>query len=145
MKKLTFVFIFVFSSLGYSQIIQNVEQRETILNLQKEEIYEGKIGLTETYPIENYYAIITEHRDIRSQVVNIYFDFGHASGHFDIDYIIDENGNKFQLYSIVDAMNYMRKLGWTYVDTSEHVWPNVHVTKYLFENKGDAIVPFIKD
>lgn len=42
-------------------------------------------------------------------------------------------------------MNYMRKLGWTYVDTSEHVWPNVHVTKYLFENKGDALVPYIKD
>jgi len=139
---LTLLFCFC-SSLSFSQIIQNLEQRETILDLQKKEIYEGKIGLTETYPIKNYYAIVTEHRDIRSQVVNIFFDFGQASGYFDIDYIIDDNGNKFQLYSVVDAMNYMKKLGWHFVESSEHVWPNLHLTKYLFENTGNAIVPIL--
>lgn len=35
MKKLVIVFILIFSTVGYSQIIQNLEQRETILDLQK--------------------------------------------------------------------------------------------------------------
>ena len=141
---LSLLFCF-YSSLSFSQIIQPQEQRQAILDVQKKEIYIGGIGLSKPYPIKNSFAMVIVHRDVRSNATNVFFDFGQESGYFDIDYIIDENGKKFEVYSAVDALNYMKELGWFYKESNSHFWIEVFITNYLFENTGEAVVPILKE
>jgi|SRR5690554_169600 len=150
MKKLILVLIIFQSVIISAQIAVSKDQLRSILVAKNNKTYSGRIGLTKSYPISNSnsFAIITEKRNIDTNASIVYFDFGQESGFFEIDYIIDENGNKFQIFSAVDAMNYMKKLGWKYLGNKgyEYLQYSHHsLSKYIFENTGDAIVPIIEN
>ena len=145
MPKFILLLVLFQTTLSFSQISQNKEQRQAILDATKKGVYDGNIGVINSYAPKSNFVIITEQRDINSNFANVFFDFGQESGFFDIDYIVDEDGVKFQLFSVVDALNYMKKLGWHLVETNGYGWLQFYITKYLFENKGDAVVPIIKE
>lgn len=144
MKLIFSIFLSLISISSYAQITQNQEQRKAILEVKKKQLYVGSIGLTNTYPIKNSYALIIEQRDLRSNSIAVYFDFGQESGYFNVEFILDENGNKFHIFSIVDALNYMKELGWDYIDRNMIIKADGIFTTYLMENKADGVTPTIK-
>ena len=44
----------------------------------------------------------------------------------------DENGNKIEFYTMVDAMNYMSKRGWDYVECVTYAQSGKNVVHYIF-------------
>ena len=99
MKRLVIYLILINSTFCFAQIDKTQEQRKAILDAQKKEIYVGSIGLSRDYGLDNAFAIITEHRSTKSNNIDVFFDFGQESGFFDIDFIINEKDEKFQIFS----------------------------------------------
>lgn len=61
------------------------------------------------------YAELVGTKKLLSSKVSVEVDYGQASSIFQNDRIVDENGKSISFNSMVDAMNYMGKFDWEFV------------------------------
>lgn len=115
------------------------EERQAELNTRKRNNYIAREKLD--YPPE--FALIVAQGQLFTKNVNITIDFGQKSGYFEQSFIRDKNGKKIRFYTVVDALNYMKHLGWEFIDAYAITIGNSNVYHYLFKNNGDATIPNI--
>lgn len=76
-----------------------------------------------------------------SKKVNVQVDFGQATSFWkSIDYLKDEKGKAISFNSMVDAMNYMGKEGWEFVQAYVVTTNNQNVYHWLLKKEVDKAV-----
>lgn len=79
------------------------------------------------------YAELLGYKKFLSQKVLVEIDFGQASKFFQNDLIVDENGKAITFNSMVDAMNYMGKFNWEFVQAYIVTEGNQNVYHWLMK------------
>jgi hypothetical protein len=79
------------------------------------------------------YAELLGYKKFLSQKVLVEIDYGQASKFFQNDLIVDENGKAITFNSMVDAMNYMGKLDWEFVQAYIATEGNQNVYHWLMK------------
>ena len=74
----------------------------------------SKLYAQEKYKV--YCSIIGNEHELKNGVVSITIDYGQDELYK--NYLVDDQGNKLQFKTMISAMNYMSKLGWSLEDTS---------------------------
>ena len=97
-----------------------------------------------------YAELLGTKKPFSSKVV-VEIDYGQSSNIFQNDAIVDENGKAISFNSMVDAMNYMGKLGWQFVQAivitegSQSVYHWIMRREVSIDDKGNYIPMTRKD
>lgn len=86
------------------------------------------------------YCQLLGHGKWMSTKVNVTVDFGQETNFWRkyLDhYLVDENGNKIKFNSMVDAMNYMGRLGWEFEQAYVVTVGNQNVYHWLLSKEVD--------
>lgn len=129
--------IFILSSSSTLAQKKTKEERQAELDARKSGDYIAREKLE--YPPS--YALILAKGQLFTKKVDVTIDFGQKSGYFEQSFIRDKNGKKIRFYTVIDALNYMKFLGWEFVDAYAITIGSSNVYHYLFKNNGDAIIP----
>ncbi|PQJ33021.1 hypothetical protein BST92_14300 [Nonlabens arenilitoris] len=113
------------------------EERQAELDAKKE----GNYIAREKLDYSPSFALLLAQGQMFTKKVNVTIDFGQKSGFFEQSYIRDENGKKIKFYTVIDALNYMKSLGWEFIDAYAITIGNSNVYHYLFKNDGNAKIP----
>ena len=73
-----------------------------------------------------------------SSVINIHVDFGQKTKFFTLDkqtILKDENGEALEFNSMIDALNFMSKHGFEYLDMYVNTVGKESINHYLLKNK----------
>jgi hypothetical protein len=79
------------------------------------------------------YAELLGYKKFLSPKVNVEIDYGQSSNIFQNDMIVDEKGKPITFNSMVDAMNYMGKLDWEFVQAYIVTEGNQNVYHWLMK------------
>ncbi|MFP9098641.1 hypothetical protein ACLI09_06260 [Flavobacterium sp. RHBU_24] len=112
------------------------EERQQTLNERK--------GLVQTRDTLNYppaYCLIVATGRLFSNKVDIRIDYGQDATFFEDKTVRDKNGKKIIFRSVMDALNYMKSLGWNFVDAYAITTGSQNIYHYLMENPGNAEIP----
>lgn len=116
MKKLILVIsIALLSQFTYSQVIVNDE------NINDLDI--------------DYIQLIGVNKSMFGVKIEIYVDYGQKAKFMKADNMKDDSGNAMKFNSMVDALNFMKKNGWEYVDYTESVINNKLKYVYLLKKQ----------
>jgi hypothetical protein len=81
------------------------------------------------------YAELLGYKKFLSTKVNVEIDYGQASNIFQNDMMVDETGKAITFNSMVDAMNYMGKLDWEFVQAYIVTEGNQNVYHWLMKRE----------
>lgn len=131
MRHIYIIFLFLF--LSTNCFAQTKEERQAILDARKKGIQLNYKNEDSTY--NGHYAIVMATSKFLSKKVTITVDYGNRSGYVERD----ENGEIIVFNTVVDALNYMYKKGWSFVDAYAITVGNQNVYHYLFEKNSKKI------
>ena len=128
------ILLFTLNSLAQKK---TKEERQAELEAKKE----GNYIARENLDYQPSFALLLAQGQMFTKKVNVTIDFGQKSGFFEQSFIRDENGKKIKFYTVIDALNYMKSLGWEFIDAYAVTVGNSNVYHYLFKNDGNATIP----
>lgn len=116
---------------------QSKEQRQALLDAKKNDTEYNYTNQDSTY--NGHYALVMATSKFLSKKVTISVDYGERSTFFESNTERDENGKPIIFNTVVDALNYMKKNGWIFVDAYAISVGNQNVYHYLFEKDIKSI------
>jgi hypothetical protein len=123
MKQLILVMALIFTGMQIQAQVQVIEKKdgaETIINLNEM----PELSLIQVVGVANW----------TGNKVTITIDYGQKKDFRNDSYIVDnETGEKTKFNTMIDAMNYLEKHGWAYLDAYTLSMGNQAVYHYMFK------------
>ena len=116
MKKILLVFIF--------SIFYNSLNAQTVNGIQIEDI-----------PAK-YIEVVTRHKTFKPFKITLLFDYGQIGNNKEVDkgFILDKDGNHIQFKGTIDALNFLEKMGYKYLNQHLEMAGTVRAMHTLLEN-----------